>query len=65
TGFFYDTLNPFFNLVYDVNGPTTIIGGFWYMPGDHWQWSIAYQQYNEQGIFRYQDQVTFSMRYEF
>lgn len=65
SGFFYYTLIPVFNFVYDFNGNTTVVGGLVYQPGDHWQWVVNYQQINEQGAARYQDQVIFSARYEF
>jgi hypothetical protein len=65
TGFFYYTLIPILNLVYDTNGATTVAGGLVYKPGDHWQWMVNYQQFNEQGIARYQNQVIFSASYEF
>jgi len=65
TGFFYDTLNPFVNISYDTNGPLTFIGGLMYMPGDHFIWMLIYQQYNEAGMMRYQNQVTFSVTYNF
>jgi hypothetical protein len=64
-GFFNDTLTTIFGFVYDTQGPTTVQGGFMFMPGDHWQWLVLYQQLNEQGIAKYQDQVIFSMRYDF
>jgi hypothetical protein len=48
TGFFYYTLIPILNLVYDTNGSSTVAGGLVYKPGDHWQWMVNYQQLNEQ-----------------
>ena len=65
TGFFYYTLIPLFSCVYDLNGNTAIVGGLVYQPGDHWQWMINYQQINERGPARYQNQVVLSARYEF
>ena len=65
TGFFFYTLIPVFNFVYDTNGNTTVVGALVYQPGDHWQWMASYQQINELGAARYQDQVIFSARYEF
>ena len=65
TGFFFYTLIPGFNFVYDLNGNTTIVAALAYQPGDHWQWMVNYQQINEQGAARYQNQVIFSVRYEF
>ncbi len=65
TGFFFYTLIPLINIVYDINGNTTVVGGVAYQPGDHWQWMVNYQQVNERGPARYQDQVIFSVRYEF
>jgi hypothetical protein len=65
TGFDFYTIIPVFNFVYDCNGGTTVVGALTYQPGDHWSWMVSYQQINEQGIGRYQNQVTFSMRYEF
>jgi hypothetical protein len=72
TGFLYDTIYPVFNFVYDCNtGATTVVGALRIAPGDHWRWLLVYQQVNEvedatgHDIGRYQNQVIFSMRYEF
>lgn len=65
TSFMFQTIIPVFNFVYDLNGGTTVVGGLNYQPGDHWQWMVSYQQINEKGLARYQDQVICSMRYEF
>jgi hypothetical protein len=65
TSFMFQTLMPLCNFVYDLNGNTTFVGGLIYQPGDHWQWMVSYQQINEKGLARYQNQVIYSMRYEF
>jgi hypothetical protein len=71
TGFYHDTIIPYFNFAYDVNGPTTLVGAIRFAPGDHWRWTISYLQYNEvedvtgKDVGKYQNQVIFSMRYEF
>jgi len=66
TGFLYDTIYPVFNFAYDFNGGTTVVGALRYAPGDHWRWMVIYQQVNEEGEpGRLNDQVIFSMRYEF
>lgn len=65
TGFWFDRIFTIGNLVYDTNGNTTVVGAVSFAPGDHWSWMASYQQINEQGIARYQDQVIFSARYEF
>jgi len=65
TGFLFYTVIPMLNLIYDTNGKTSVVAALVYKPGDHWQWMCSYQQLNEQGIARYQDQVIFSIRYEF
>jgi hypothetical protein len=66
TGFIYDTLITQLQLVYDFNGNTTVVGALVYRPGDHWIWKVIYQQINEAGEpGRMQDQMIFSMRYEF
>ena len=62
---FFATLTPVFNLVYDVNGNTTVVGALRYAPGDHWSWMCNYQQVNESSVGRYQNQVILSARYEF
>jgi hypothetical protein len=39
-----------------------------YQPGDHWQWVLVYQQFNEGRAVpetRYGNQVLLSARYEF
>ncbi|MCX5884741.1 MAG: hypothetical protein NT096_02325 [Proteobacteria bacterium] len=71
TGFYHDTIVPALNFLYDCNGNTTVSGALRFAPGDHWRWMVVYQQINEsrnaagKDIGRYQDQVIFSMRYEF
>jgi hypothetical protein len=65
TGFWFDRIIPLFNLAYDVNGPTTVVAGIVFAPGDHWQWMASYQQVNEVKYGEYQNQVIFSARYEF
>lgn len=72
TGFLYDTIYPVFNFLYDCNtGATTVVGALRIAPGDHWRWLLVYQQVNEvedatgKDIGRYQNQIIFSMRYEF
>jgi hypothetical protein len=65
TGFWFYRIIPIFNFVYDTNGNTTVVGGLSFAPGDHWSWIGTYQQINESGAGRYQNQVTLSMRYEF
>jgi len=66
TGFSFYTIIPVANIVYDASeGTTTVVGSLVYQPGDHWQWMAVYQQINEAGAARYQDQVILSMRYEF
>jgi len=65
TGFLFYTLIPQFNFVYDTHGGTTVVTALVYKPGDHWQWIAMYQKLNKQGIARFQNQVTLSMRYEF
>ena len=65
TGFWFYRIITMLNLVYDTNGNTTVMGGVVLAPGDHWQLSAIYQQINEMGAARYQDQLTLSFRYEF
>ena len=71
TGFYHDTIVPGFNFLYDCNGNTTVAGVIRFAPGDHWRWMVVYQQINEvkdangKDLGKYQDQVIFSMRYEF
>jgi len=71
TGFYHDTIIPVFNFLYDWNGNTTVVGALRFAPGDHWRWMVVYQQVNEvedatgKDVGKYQDQVIFSMRYEF
>lgn len=65
TGFLYDTIITQFNFLYDFKGPTTLTAVLAYQPGDRWQWSATYVQYNEQRIARYNNQVILSMKYEF
>jgi hypothetical protein len=71
TGFYHDTIVPALNFLYDCNGNTTVSGALRFAPGDHWRWMVVYQQINEsrnsagKDIGKYQDQVIFSMRYEF
>ena len=65
TPFLFATLIPGVNLVYDTNGTTVISALVSYQPGDHWKWQVIYQQMNEQGAARYQNQMIFSARYEF
>ena len=65
TGFWFDRITPVFNMSYNENGSTTIMGMLMFMPGMHWMWTVTYQQMNELGASRYQDQVMFIARYEF
>lgn len=65
TGFWFDRIIPVFNLVYDTNGNTTVVGALAFQPGDHWSWMASYQQINESSVGRYSDQVVLNMRYEF
>lgn len=68
TGFFFDSLITVMNLAYDVNGNSTIMPMIVYQPGDHWQWVLVYQQFNEGRAVpetRYGNQVLLSARYEF
>ena len=64
--FHYNDFQQFFNIVYDFNGNTTVMGVLRYAPGDHWRFDVTYQQLNEQGRnMHMQDQMMFSVRYEF
>jgi len=68
TGFFFDSLITRMNFAYDVNGNSTIMPMIVYQPGDHWQWVLVYQQFNEGRVVpetRYGNQVLLSARYEF
>jgi hypothetical protein len=72
TGFYHDTIIPAFNMAYDAtNKNTTLAGAIRFAPGDHWRWMVVYQQINQvknsagQDVGRYQNQLIFSMRYEF
>jgi hypothetical protein len=56
------------NFAYDVNGNSTVMPMIVYQPGDHWQWVLVYQQFNEGRAVpetRYGNQVLLSARYEF
>jgi hypothetical protein len=65
-GFLFDQILPSFNFAYDINGGTTVVGALKYAPGDHWRYQVTYQQTNEQGRNKHmQDQVMFSVQYEF
>lgn len=64
--FHHNDFQQFFNFVYDFNGQTNWLAVLIYAPGDHWRYSVSYQQINEKGqAGRLQDQVMFSIRYEF
>jgi hypothetical protein len=64
--FHYGDYQQFFNITYDCNGKTTLSGTFLYAPGDHWRYSVSYQQRNEQGDRgRLASQVMFNVRYHF
>jgi hypothetical protein len=72
TGFYRDTIILAFNMAYDAtNKNTTLAGAIRFAPGDHWRWMVVYQQINQvknsagQDVGRYQNQLIFSMRYEF
>lgn len=65
TGFWFYRILPIFNFSYDVNGNSAVVGALAFAPGDHWQWSVSYQQVNESGPGRYQNQMVFNARYEF
>jgi len=63
TGFWNDTILSMNNFLYDTNGNSTLMVALAFMPGDHWQWTAAFQKYIEGN--RYQDQVILSARYDF
>lgn len=65
TSFFFGTLIPYLNVVFDTsNGTSTVVGGATYQPGDHWSCGLSYQHLNHQGIGEYQNQLISSVRYE-
>ena len=65
-GFYWDYILPTFSVAYDFNGGTSIMGVLKYAPGDHWRFQVSYQQQNEKGRNAHmQDQVMFSVQYEF
>lgn len=65
-GFLFDEILPSFSISYDINGGTTVSPVLKYAPGDHWRYQVTYQQTNEQGRNDHmQDQVMFSIQYEF
>jgi len=65
-GFYWDYILPTFMFAYDFNGTTTLSYVLKYAPGDHWRYQVSYQQSNEQGRGAHmQDQVMFSIQYEF
>jgi hypothetical protein len=65
-GFRYDTILPSFYITYDFNGGTSLLSTLKYAPGDHWRYLVSHQQTNEQGRNAHmQDQVMFSIQYEF
>jgi hypothetical protein len=65
-GFYWDFILPTFAITYDFNGSTTLMAVLKYAPGDHWRFQVSYQQQNELGRTAHmQDQVMFSVQYEF
>jgi hypothetical protein len=71
TGFYFDVITTGLSMSYDANEANTIVGFIKFAPGNHWRWQVTYQQTNEsddakgKDIGRYQNQLMFSMRYEF
>jgi hypothetical protein len=67
TSYFFYTLIPVFNIAYETNGSSTMVGQLVYMPTFHWQFVAFYQQFNEAwgSESRYGNQVGLSIKYEF
>lgn len=65
TTFLRSTIITLFNMSYDTNGNSVVMGALGYAPNFHWTFQALYQQINEAGISRYGNQVVLSAKYDF